>query len=386
MIFNSIRRTIPVLVITPLLIGLTVTTWLTFQSGQKAVRQLTENLSDRIIDSIEDNLEAYLTRPVLVREISVTNLETGEVDLENLEALQDFFWRNIKNSPVISTLHYGDRNGHFILVTEGEEGMGELVIRDSTTGSRRIAYSLNAQGQRQEEVRSQEYDPRQRAWYQRTVEQQEPTWSPVYTFAETGVLGITATHPIYENNQLQGVLGIDVSLQEISDFLQSLEISENGVAFAIERSGDLIASSTAELPMVKVGDRNERLNFLESQEAAIQNTAQSLWTELGNNNLAQVQETQKFVFEYQNQRQLVQVAPFGENLVLDWLIVVVIPEADFMGHISAQTRRTMLLTGSIGAIALTLGISIGRCITRPIVRLHSAAKNVQEMSFDTATI
>lgn len=386
MIFNSIRRTIPVLVITPLLVGLTVTTWLAFQSGQKGVRQLAGNLSDRITDSIEDNLEAYLTRPILVSEISVTNLETGGIDLENFEVLQEFFWQNIQKSPAISTLHYGDRNGNFIKVSENAEGRGELAIRDSTTGLRSITYTLNDRGQREQELGSQEYDPRQRAWYQRTVEEQEPTWSPVYSFAKTGSLGITNTYPIYENDGLQGVLGVDVSLKEISDFLQGLEISENGVAFVIERSGDLVASSTAESPMIEAGDRSERLNFLESQETAIQNTAESLITELENGNLDRIQEMQTFVFEYQNQRQLVQVSPFGENLGLDWLIVVVIPEADFMDYIYAQTRRTIIVMVIIGAIAIALGILISRWITRPMIRLNHAAKNVEDMSFDPATI
>jgi len=73
-------------------------------------------------------------------------------------------------------------------------------------------------------------------------------------------------------------------------------------------------------------------------------------------------------------------------LGLDWLIVVVIPEADFMGHIYAQTRRTLILMIIIGAIAVTLGILISRWITRPMIRLNHAAKKVEDMSFDPVTI
>jgi hypothetical protein len=39
----------------------------------------------------------------------------------------------------------------------------------------------------------------------------------------------------------------------------------------------------------------------------------------------------------------VQVAPFQDDRGLDWLIVIVVPEADFMEQITANTHLTIVL-------------------------------------------
>jgi sensor histidine kinase YesM len=96
---------------------------------------------------------------------------------------------------------------------------------------------------------------------------------------------ISPVVPIYrETGELRGVLAIDLTLEQISDFLRSLKISESGQAFIIEQSGEIIASSAPELPFVSTQQGRKRLNATSSSNPLIKSAAQHLQQKFGSLN------------------------------------------------------------------------------------------------------
>jgi hypothetical protein len=79
-------------------------------------------------------------------------------------------------------------------------------------------------------------------------------------------------------------------------------------------------------------------------------------------------------FEIDGKRQFVKVLPFQDGKGLDWLIVVVVPEADFTKEIEANTRTAVLLCLAALGVAVAIGILTSRWVTNPILRLNTAAK------------
>ncbi len=73
-----------------------------------------------------------------------------------------------------------------------------------------------------------------------------------------------------------------------------------------------------------------------------------------------------------------QLMQFG----LDWLIVVVVPETDFMEQINANTRTTILLCIVTLVGSTVIGMLINRWITKPILCLNTAAKDLLESIFN----
>lgn len=61
---------------------------------------------------------------------------------------------------------------------------------------------------------------------------------------------------------------------------------------------------------------------------------------------------------------------------LDWLIVVVVPEADFMEQINTNTYTTILLCIAAFIVTTGIGIITARWIIKPILRLNTAAKEI----------
>jgi hypothetical protein len=74
--------------------------------------------------------------------------------------------------------------------------------------------------------------------------------------------------------------------------------------------------------------------------------------------------------------QFVQVTPWQDEFGLDWLVIVVVPESDFMAQINANTRTTILLCFAALGVASVLGIYTSRWIARPILRLSQASKAI----------
>jgi two-component system sensor histidine kinase ChiS len=91
-------------------------------------------------------------------------------------------------------------------------------------------------------------------------------------------------------------------------------------------------------------------------------------------NLSEINTTQQLKFTIEGQHQFVQVTPWRDKLGLNWLIVVVVPEADFMQEINANTRTTILLCIAALIVATIIGIFTSRWIVRPILRLNASAK------------
>ena len=68
-----------------------------------------------------------------------------------------------------------------------------------------------------------------------------------------------------------------------------------------------------------------------------------------------------------------QVTRFQDGRGIDWLVVVTVPESDFMAQINANTQSTILLSLLALAISLGIGILTSRWIAQPILQLNKAS-------------
>lgn len=184
-----------------------------------------------------------------------------------------------------------------------------------------------------------------------------------------------------------------MSLKHISDFLKRMQVGRSGQTFIMERSGYLVATSTEERPFyfgVPEEDDSSiapaegadeiqkfiRLKGTESKNKLTGATAKFLIAKYGS--LEKIVAGDQLEFTLEGQRQFLQVRPLGENISIKWLIVVVVPEGDFMGEINANTRTTARLCIVALVIATVMGIFTSRWITRPIKMLSAASQEIAD--------
>ncbi|MDY6937270.1 MAG: SpoIIE family protein phosphatase [Cyanobacteriota bacterium] len=168
--------------------------------------------------------------------------------------------------------------------------------------------------------------------------------------------------PVYtQTGKPLGLLGVELSLPQLSDFLTRLEISPSAQAFIVDRTGQIVASS---IPPTQ------------SQESSPPIEAISQFLMAKFDRLNSIDSPVDLSFERNGRRTLVRIAPLENTRGLDWMTVVVIPESDFIEPIDAQTHPTLLLALNALGMALLFSTIASRWVIGPIRQLNAAAKNL----------
>ncbi|MEG5001661.1 PAS domain S-box protein [Microcoleus sp. B4-D4] len=378
---SSPKMSLSLVLLIPLVVQISVavgvTGWLSFRNSQKTVNNLATRLSLEVAARTKENFRSFGDVSHLFLQMNTAAIASGNLNPEDFPNLERYLWNQTKLSDRTTTIYYGDEQGRFLLLKREAEDL--VYIRDESTAPNRQIYRLDSQGNRTELIQTAPYDPRTRPWYTTAKQSGKASWSPIYVFTAAPVLGITPVMPIYnQTGSLQGVLAIDLTLSQISDFLKRIKISPSGQVFAIERSGEIVASSTDELPFVTTKDGQKRLLATQSKNLLIRSASTYLQKQFGS--FTQISSQGQFTFDLDGKRQFITVAPLQDGRGLDWLIVVVIPEADFMEQINANTRTTILLCFFAFILAIALGIFTSRWVVQPITRLLEASKALTKMS------
>jgi PAS domain S-box-containing protein len=351
--------------------------YFSFRNGQQAVSDLASQLRHELTSRIEERLKTYTEAPHAINRLNTIALAQGNINVDEAKG-ESTFWQQIQIFPAVSYIYCGSESG-------ASSGAGKFAANrpiqvrfsNASTDYRHHTYNLDTRGSRTQLAQkdTKKFDPRTRPWYKAAVAAGQPTWSEIYLAFSTVLPTLTASTPVYNtiDNSLIGVCATDLFLpQEMSQFLKSLKIGKTGSAFILERSGLLVSTSTKESMTIDSGENTKRLKATESGNATVRATAQYLRKRFGD--FQTIQKSQQLDFSIDGKRQFVQVLPFKDKWGLDWLIVIVVPEADFMEQIHSNTHITILLCIAALIVGIIICILTARWIVRPILMLSQSAK------------
>jgi PAS domain S-box-containing protein len=357
--------------------------YLSFRNGQKAVNELATQLRSEITARIELKLRGYFETPHEINRLNASAFKSGILDVRNATFGESLLYQQMRIAPTVALVYCGSaQNGEFFGVLRSpEDGSLQLTYSNPSTNDLRQYYGLDVRGQRTYLLSQADkpYDSRQRPWYTAATSAQEYTWTDIYIAFTTKLPNITASVPVYDQlgNNLIGVCATDVVLpEEFRNFLRNLEIGKTGQAFVVDRQGYLISNSTNEALMSGQGETAQRLKAVESQDKLVRETAKYLVQKF--NGFEQIKQAQQLRFQTDKKRQFIDILPFQDGFGLDWLIVVVVPEADFMGQINTNTRNTIVLCLIALLFAIVVGILTGKWMTRPLQRVSQASDQLAQ--------
>ncbi len=358
--------------------------WLSLRSGQQAVNEVASQLRQETVSRINQNLLSYLDTPKQINQANLDAINLGMLNIANSQPWNSYLWRQTKRSPSLNMIGFGNEEKTFIATDQMKDGKMLMMVADASTGYDLQIYALNVAGEREKLVKStKNYDPRTRPWYQAVSQSQKPAWSPIFPHFSDPTLLIAHGVPVSDNQgRFQGVLANTIRLSQVGDFLQSLKVGKTGQTFILERSSGLLVASSKEVSLIKNNDKFQRVKAIESKDRVTQETTQYLANSFGSR--LDISTPQQLDFAIANQKQFLQVLPFQDSAGIDWLIVVVVPEADFMAEVDAIKRSTILLCLAAAAIATLIGLITSQWLARPIIRLAAAARAVAGGSWDQA--
>lgn len=357
--------------------------YLSWLNSYKTVNDLSIQLQNQISSRIYLQLNNYLQNSHKLNQIHANAIEQGLLKTSDLRGMEKFFFEQMQTFETVPYTAWGSQTGGYVGIDRLRDGRLNIEAVELTTKPKYYTYAANNQGQRGKLLQiTPFYDPRKRPWYQEAVQKGRATWSSIYVWFNQAEIAIDATLPVYDQKgTLLGVLDTPFKLSRIGDYLQQLKISKTGQSFIIERSGLLVASSSNNKPFILNKDKKpQRIKASDSDNKLIKQSAEYLQQRF--TDLSAIKQTMKLKFSQNHQRIFLQVLPFQDNHGIDWLIIVAVPESDFMERIYDSTRMTIILCIAASLIAIAVGILTARWVTKPILYLNNSAKSIAKGEWD----
>ncbi|UBF25500.1 PAS domain S-box protein [Kovacikia minuta CCNUW1] len=356
-------------------IAVGLTGYLSFRNGQQAVNQLANRLMGEFSTHIAQRLDSYLDSAKRENEKNATALKIGGLNPNNLHQLGVFFWSQTQthrfsyvNFQHVSggSIGAGYAKGVWHIGEQSKPGAGGTDI-----------YSVDPWGEQTYLFNLPENEnPRLKEWFVAASRARQQVWTPIWISDDRpAAANIAVSTPIFDRtNRLVGVTSVALSLREIHQFLSSIRASKNATVFIVERSGLLVASSNEQPIYRTVNGTLQRLHSSDRWNSLMAAATDHLQEKFGG--LEAIQTSHQLSFVRDDERQFIQVTPYRDELGLDWLVVVAVPESDFIGEIYNNTHTTIFLCAIALAGAIVLGFVTSHWIAEPILRLSDASRDL----------
>ena len=372
--------TLPYLVLvlgTAIVIGV-----LSYAAGRDSVDDLSGQLLTETVHRIEQAVEGHVSGSAAVLEVAFPKgIAAPESIAGELPALRERFWlaTSVHRDPN-NYAYYGDRDGRFIGLWRSSENEAELRLRIEGSGPRSLYHYDGIGGVLgQPDVEKRIFEPRDRPWYKTGAASPLQTWTSIYIDFKLQQLVATRARRVNDRSgAFKGVVATDLSLQQVTSFLQRLALSANGVAMVMEKDGNLIGVSRGAHIRKRPDGSDVRLNAADSSDPLVTATYAAV---RGLADTADDARPHTTVFAAPD-GSTVQVgyARLTDDAGLDWLIMVAVPRKDFLHGIIDNFRRTVALAVVAAVFVMLTGMLVLATVTRELRRLAAAARRVGDGS------
>lgn len=194
------------------------------------------------------------------------------------------------------------------------------------------------------------FDPRKRGWYTDAMSQNKMLITDAYLTisTKTPVLSVVAPAP----NNL-GVLGIDVSLTGLTEFIDDIQIGRTGYALLVQGDGTILANP-----------KYPELNFKKMSEVSISAYAQL-------NTLAEG------FLEFENDGETY-LATVHTSPKLNYKFIGIIQKSEVMAHSNTLTQLISAISFVLFALFTVLAVLLANTITKPIAHTTNMLKDIAQ--------
>jgi phosphoserine phosphatase RsbU/P len=350
--------------------------------------RIAENLGEQLLiragDVVQRDMSKYLSSAVRISDLYARRIENKILPTNGLAAWERPMLDDLVTTPDVASICLGNAQGDatWLLRNKGRlevgradgsrENFAQEFVVDPSTG---IADTANP-------IRTYQYDPRVRPWYQVALRSAEPTWTPIYFwFGSSGddlETGSGYTRPIksLDRKEVVGVLVVDVTLGVLSGFLKRLPLAEHGYIFVIDEQNQLVAASHGN---VNSAD-GQRLALAEHDHPAARAVA-GLLSSQGVKDDGSRLATQRIRINDEPAR--LRLRTFNHAPGINWSIATVVPEHVFLSDAKAVERQGIVMGILATLMALALGFFVSRMIARPVLRIREHAQRIGSGDFET---
>ncbi len=305
-------------------------------------------LSADVLTAIERRIAAELEVFLIPVEDTVNLiadvLQNTALDPKDRAMLEPLAFRVLSNLPQISNFLVADPDGNFLMVRETPDGSLHTKIVDRSQTVCQVTWIRRDKDGHEVDVETtadDSYDPRNRPWYKGAVETAEVYWSDFYIFFTDKKHGITISRAIMgPDDNLMGVFGLDMQLESINKFLETLRIGQNGRAVIVDDDGDVVAYPDIDKIVKREGDVYKFIGIEQLQDPVLRRAYSRF----------QIKGHGHRVLTVDGQRYLTTAFSPPTKIGQDLTVFIIVPEEDFVGFVARNNRAALLM--SIGVFVL----------------------------------
>ncbi len=371
-----------------------ITTTSAFVTSQRVLERhakgIMANIADLAMEQSHNHLAhahsaADLTKRLLMAEV-VSN------EMARVGELERYFFDQLALYPHLAGIYFGTPQGGFYDVRraapENRANFRSKFIERDNTGARvsRLVWRDAGFNQVAADTDFQDpYDPRLRPWYRLALEKQAIVWTDPYVFFTSQKPGITIAGPVYApNGDIRGVVGVDIEIDHLSRFLAGLSIGTHGLAFMLNRNGDVVAfpdldklahmqTDAQKTRLVKIDELDDPISRKAFDAAQLQRTPAGV---------IQLDEPRFCRFDHDGRTHMAMFIPF-EGMEWPWVIGVHLPEDDYLGEIKANRWFNMGITALISILATLGALLVARGVIRPLSALEKESLALRDHRFES---
>ncbi|MBU5437323.1 methyl-accepting chemotaxis protein [Tissierella sp. MSJ-40] len=198
-------------------------------------------------------------------------------------------------------------------------------------------------------------------WYQTSKNSKQPAALEPYVYNLQGqdVMLVSVTSPIIYNNEVVGVVGVDISLDRLQEVIQEITLYDSGYALLVTNKGLILAHKDKEL----LGQNEFEIFDNEEFKQAISNGEHmTLERQLSTN----------------RGKEILTLAPVDiKGINLEWSFISIIPKGEIFKELN-HSIIISIIVGCIGiAVLIVLILIISNSISKPIINL---SKIIEKLS------
>jgi adenylate cyclase len=340
------RLGIPILGVTLVVAAIFVIALYSYAANRRGAIALSDDLLDTLDAQIAQRVAAFLDPSE--RTLRLMRSVAADVPMTERRASDERYAIGVlMELPQIAGVYVGDSTGNFMMVRRRDDGVQTKQIINQPGNRKIFLIDRNAAG---DEVARREdptdaYDPRTRPWFKGALQTDDVYWTGIYIFFSDRKPGVTVSSRVPDPGGIDRVFGVDVTLDELSRFLASLEIGAEGRALIMDGEGQVIAVPNSEKFIKPVGDEFVPPKVDELSDPVLTAAFDRF----------RVEGQGRRILEREDVRYISSATPLpgsGRN----WWILIVVPEDDFIGFVASNNRTALAM--SLVIVLAVIGLSI----------------------------
>jgi diguanylate cyclase (GGDEF)-like protein len=368
---NVRRYLLILLVILPVLVIIGLQ-WYSVYSNEKVLLQQARLILNNATSESHRHTERFLNKAIIQAKVGVALANASAINVDNFEQIEAHLLVLLEHYPEFAGLSFARADGSYLYVSRDDKSAqsGFLVkYIDASQGAKQTMlwrrHSALADKHEERIDETDDFDPRKRGWYVNAALQKQLVWTDPYVFFTVKRFGVTSSMPLLSaQGEVIGVVGIDLELAELSEFLSELQISQSGSSFIVTDDGVLVGSSgmADEFRSAASNDEAYAINVVYSDYPVPKAAFQTVFSGQGRSS-----------FSIAGKNYLVDSMRVEISAGKHWSIVTYADQNDFLSAIRENEQKKLWLAIAAVILSILLGGLLTNTAWRPVVALEGHA-------------